>query len=759
MTTPTDENVEILRDDHGIPHIWAGTPAGVCYGQGRACALDRAWQIEFLRLRAEGRTAEAFGSTAVDWDRFARRSGMDRAARSAYERSSARTRGLLDAYAAGVNSTLDEATAPELVELRHRPAPWQPWTPIAVFLMHHILFGRFTTKLWRLHALRAVGRDGLTLVDLEGDDPENRGGVPPLPDDAFLAELLADPGLGTAHHGTGTAPGDVAHGDAPSGSNAWAVAGGHSATGGALIAGDPHRFLELPGIYLQCQLACPEFDVVGFAFAGVPGVPHFAHAGEVAWAITNAMGDYQDLYRERLTRADGAVLALTPDGEVPAASWTERIAVAGAPDEAVEVVVTGNGPVILGGPDEPYALSLRTPLLSESEGFGFDAVLDLLFAHSIADVEQALSDWSEPVNRIVIADGTGRVHRHVAGAMPRRAPENYWLPVPGWDARYAWTGNHGASVADAAFDPAVDGHTVIANQRIADCPPLQPVTTETVAPARADRIDALLTADEAIDGQACAAIHRDVQLADAAGLCDLVARVNGLSDQARQLRDRITAWDGAMAVDSTGAYLFASLRSRLVAALAAHPVFAPLAAPHGFTAILDPWFVPHPRIAAALPTVLHRAGDLGIDLDALTASALEAVAAAVDPDDVPTWGSLHRFAPIHGFDLMGASPVHPDLSAAVRPERAPLGGDAECVFANAAAVGFDDQCRVGSAARYIWDLDDRDAGHWIVPMGAHGDPSSPHFQDQLGLWAAGDLLPIVSDWAALRAGAVTGALR
>lgn len=92
---------EILRDDWGIPHIWASSPAGALYGQGRACALDRAWQIEFLRLRAEGRTAEAFGSSAVDWDRFARRSGMERSARTVYERSSPRTRELLDAYVAG----------------------------------------------------------------------------------------------------------------------------------------------------------------------------------------------------------------------------------------------------------------------------------------------------------------------------------------------------------------------------------------------------------------------------------------------------------------------------------------------------------------------------------------------------------------------------------------------------------------------------------------------------------------------------------
>ena len=54
-----------------------------------------------------------------------------------------------------------------------------------------------------------------------------------------------------------------------------------------------------------------DLDVAGFAFAGVPGVQHFAHAGEVAWAITNAMADYQD------------VVPLARAGEV-VQRWTEH---------------------------------------------------------------------------------------------------------------------------------------------------------------------------------------------------------------------------------------------------------------------------------------------------------------------------------------------------------------------------------------------------------------------------------------------------
>ncbi|WP_067660802.1 penicillin acylase family protein [Nocardia harenae] len=733
--------IEIIRDANGIPHISADSAAGALYGQGVACGTDRAWQLEFLRLRAEGRTAEVFGGIAVGWDEFARRSRMDAAARRIHDASSPRTRALIAAYVDGVNSTLATAEAPELTEFDHRPAPWQPWTPIAVFLVHHILFGRFLTKLWRLHACRALGIDALALFDCEGVAP-GEPTVPALPDDAFLTELL-----GYFPETEGAQPDPATFGDAISGSNAWGVAGARTASGAPLIAGDPHRFLELPGIYQQFHLAAPEFDVVGFAFAGVPGVPHFAHAGAVAWGITNAMGDYQDLYLERLTRTADGVRAETQDGPAPAAVHTERILVRGADPVPVEIVVTGNGPVIIGGPDAGFALSLRTPMLADP-GLTFDPALDLLFATSTGEVEAALRGWAEPANRIVIGDTAGRLTHHVTGRMPERAAENYWLPVPGWDARYQWRGYATESVRDTAFDAAVPAHSVIANQRIPG--PLQPVTTECVPPFRADRIDTLLAANPAVGVADCEAIHGDVRLHQAAALLDRLRDLPELTPAAEKLRARLLSWDRAMAAESTDAYLFAEVRSRFVAALTRDPALAGLAVPHAFPRVFDPWFVAGTRLAAALDSVLAHGPRLGVGIEAALTAATEAVAAL---ETTPAWGEVHVLAPIHGMDLAGATPRHPELSALVRPGRYPLGGDGECVLANGSAVGFAHACAFGSAARYVWDLADRDAGRWIVPLGASGDPRSPHFQDQAPRWARGELIDIVSDWAVLRANA------
>ena len=150
-------------------------------------------------------------------------------------------------------------------------------------------------------------------------------------------------------------------GPAVAGSNGWLLAAERTGTGAALLAGDPHRFIEDPGVYQQIRLACPEYDVVGLAVPGVPGIAHFGHTGAVAWAITNAMADYQDVYAERLRRDGPRVQALGPDGWRPAHRHVETIEVAGAEPVEVEVVETDRGPVIAGGPDDETAVSLRYP--------------------------------------------------------------------------------------------------------------------------------------------------------------------------------------------------------------------------------------------------------------------------------------------------------------------------------------------------------------------------------------------------------------
>ncbi|MFJ8805175.1 penicillin acylase family protein [Streptomyces sp. NPDC102490] len=685
-------SAETYRDAWGIPHLRADTPHALARAQGRVTARDRAWQLEVERHRAQGTSAAFLGPGALSWDRLARRARLADTARrcfTALERKDPETAAWVRAYVDGVNEGLAETgrPAPEFARTGLTPGRWDPWTPLGVWLATHLLFAGFPAKLWREHVSTHLGPEAVPL---------------------FAAD------------GPGTA-----------GSNGWLVSGERTTTGQAIIAGDPHRFIEDPGVYQQIHLSCPEFDVVGLAVPGVPGVAHFGHAGTVAWAITNAMADYQDLYRERLRRTGAGVEALGPDGTWHrAARHTERIDVAGEDTVEVEIIETGRGPVIAGGPEglddgTPAALSLRYPPRVTAD-LGFGALLPLLRARRVADVDRALDAWAEPVNVVQAADTEGGLLHRVAGRVPVRPAANGLRPVPAWEPGHEWTGWHAPARAGLT-----DGVAVMANQR----GPSTPLGVEFAPPHRADRIAALLAGKERWSAADMPAIHTDTHLGSAAALLDHLAALTTttLAPEAAALCDRLLAWDRRMDADSADAAAYAAVRSAVVRGLAAHPALASAAAPPAYPEVLQPWLALVPRVAYALEHLL-RADDLyGIDRAATVRAALEEVAAR---PPAGTWGDTHRLAPWRAL---------PDPATA-REDEPGLSGDHDCVLCTSPVPGLTDRAARGPAARYVWDLADRGNSRWVVPHGASGDPDSSHHRDQQPLWLDGELAPVITDF-------------
>ncbi|MGW0117237.1 penicillin acylase family protein [Streptomyces sp. NPDC003327] len=710
--------IEVFRDAFGVPHLRAADARELAFAQGRVTARDRAWQLEVERHRARGTTAAFLGAAELGWDTFVRQARLADTARRCYDRladGDPATAAWVRAYVDGVNDGLAEGAhrAPEFAATGLAAGRWEPWTPLAVWLSTHILFAGFPTKLWREEVARRLGEE--------------------------WTELFATDGPGTA------------------GSNGWVVAGERTASGAPLVAGDPHRFIEAPGVYQQIRLACPAYDVVGLAVPGVPGLAHFGHTGSVAWAITNAMADYQDLYRERLRRLpDGGVEALGPDGWEPAARHTEEIEVAGADPVLIEVIETARGPVIIGTAPEPdaatgeaggaageaagaageatagggsraaeglvwEAVSLRHPPRVTGE-LGFGVLPALLGARTVEDVDAAVDGWVEPVNVLQAADTRGGLLHRVAGHVPVRHRSNSLRLVPAWDAAHAW-----------APEPAplpraeVRGHAVMANARGLAAS----LGVEFAPPHRAARIDALLGASADWTPETTAAVHRDTDNPSAARLLDAVRLADGLSPAASAVRARLLAWDRRMEAESTDAALYAAVRGAVVRRVAGHEAFAALREPAPYPALFQPWLALGPRVAFALETLLVSGPVPAGDVGRIVREALEEVAAKEPP---AAWGTTHRLAPWQAL---------PDPDDARWPG---LGGDHDCVLSTSSVPGWTDRSARASAARYVWDLADRDNSRWVVPFGASGVAGDPHHEDQLPLWLRGELAPVTTDW-------------
>ncbi|WNZ10338.1 penicillin acylase family protein [Streptomyces sp. 11x1] len=724
-----------FRDAWGIPHLRAADARALAHAQGRVTALDRAWQLEVERHRVQGTSAAFLGVDSLGWDRFARRARLEDTARRCFarlERTDPESTDWVRAYVEGVNDGLAEGArrAPEFARAGLVPGRWEAWHPLGVWIATHILFAGFPAKLWREEAVRHLGADAIGLFATDGP--------------------------------------------ATSGSNGWLVDGSRTATGRAVIAGDPHRFIEEPGVYQQIHLSCPEFDVVGLAVPGVPGIAHFGHTGDVAWAITNAMADYQDLYRERLrvrvreqaghrSRAGeggGVVEALDPDGVWRAVHrHVEVIEVAGGEPVEVEVIETARGPVVIGGlgtdpapgDSEPVGpLSLRYPPRVTGE-LGIEALLPLLRAREVADVDRAFDRWAEPVNVVQAADTRGGVLHRVAGRVPVRSRDNRTRVVAAWEPGHEWEGWH-----ETPYGTFEDGVAVMANQR----GPATPLGVEFAPPHRAERIRALLDEKRVWSTADMPAIHMDTHLASAGPLLERVAAVTTTDAAAAALRERLLRWDRRMGADSVDAAAYAALRGAVVRRLAAEPAFAALAVPPTYPEVFRPWLSLTVRIGFALEHLLRAEELYGIDRDALVREALEEVAGL----GTGRWGDSHRLVPWRALpddDADGRPGGGTDERAGAgadgrlgdgadgRPPVAPepgLAGDHDCVLCTSAVPGITDLSARGPAARYVWDLARREDSLWVVPFGASGVGGSPHHRDQLPLWLRGDLVPVVTDW-------------
>lgn len=697
-------SAEVFRDAWGIPHLRADDALELAFAQGRNAAVDRAWQLEVERHRVQGTSAAFLGPDALGWDRFARRARLDDTARRCFEALDDDTAAWVVAYVDGVDAGLEQGArrAPEFASAGLAPGRWRPWTPLGIWLAAHVLFAGFPTKLWREKVARHLGDDAISMFATDGP--------------------------------------------ASSGSNGWLIAGERTVTGAPLLAGDPHRFLEDPGFYQQLHLACPEFDVVGLAVPGVPGIAHFGHTGRVAWAITNAMADYQDLYRERLRRRGAMVEAYGPDGWRAATSHRETVEVAGGEPVEIEVIVTDRGPVVIGGPDEPDAISLRCPPRVTSE-LGFAALPALLRATTVADVDRAFDRWVEPVNVVLAADVHGGLLHRVAGKVPRRHADNSLRVVPGWDSTHEWRRWH-----DPLPRAPVDGIAVMANERGLAAP----LGVEFAAPHRARRIHHLLSSGWPWSAKDQADVLGDTVLGSAAALIEVVAGLDGLSLEGERLRGRLLDWDRRMDADSGGAAVFGALRSAVVRRLAAHPILAPLDEPDersgsgGDPGIFRPWLAVAPRVAFALEHLLTGALP-GVEVTAEVRAAVEQVAAeAANP---ATWGQTHRLTLWRAEPpepLEPSAPAHPGPrrpGPEPGPEPGPsVSGDHDCVLSTSTVPGLVDTVVRGPAARYVWDLGRRDDSLWVVPLGASGIRTDPHHHDQLAPWLRGDLVPVVTDW-------------
>jgi penicillin G amidase len=716
----------ITRDGYGVPQVRAETAADAWAGMGYACAQDRLFQMDYDRRRACGRWAEIAGSPALGADVLARRLGLSAAAQLDVAVMSPQVRAAFEAYAGGVNQAIADGALP--LPARYPVEPWLAWHSVAAFLVRHVLMGQWQHKLANAVLLARAGADAFERLETRP--------VVGSPVTVPSGGLLTHPVASLLDEAMGDIEGHLGFlAEVEPGSNAWAVSGRRTAHGGAVICNDSHRALDTPNVYWQCRVTCPDFDVTGATFPGLPGFPHFGFNGSVAWAITHGDADTQDLYLERFS----GTRYLTPGGWAEADVRHERIEVHGGSPVTVPAWSTRHGPVVHGNPDAGLALALKWTG-THRPNRGFECLLPMLTARTAADLAGAQDSWVDPVNNLVCADTHGHIAYQCRGELPVRSSDaGRRLPIPGWDDTCEWTGTVPFTALPAAVDPEA-GFVMTANNTITDAD--EPYISYTFSqPWRAERLRSLLADSGTLSADELAGMQADTVSLQARGWGRLLTGLGPFEDEdAEAARALLAGFDGDLALGSAAALLYACFLRALAEALyrpalgaqtwawVASGVLAPTLTMMRRWLANDTWELlggPLPPAAAQQADRRERRERVLAAVPGALAGAWAAAVKAGGPQPRRwRWGDVHRAERVH--PLAGPFPG------------AAMGGDADTI----AAAGYG--WRQGSpftvtalsVYRQVVDLADPASASFVIPGGASGDPASPHFADQLALWAA-----------------------
>ncbi len=648
------ERTEILWDTWGVPHIYGKDSQGLFRAFGWAQMQSHGDLILRLYGQARGRAAQYWGEKYLESDKYVRTMGIPGRASEWYQAQNPTMRGYLDAFAAGMNAYAKENPKQISDEVK------QVLPVDGVDVLAHVQrVIHFTFMV----------------------DPESVASLSP--------------------------------GKSKAGSNGWAIAPSHSASGKAMLLANPHLPWSDLFLLYEAQLTAPEIDAYGVAFVGMP-VLAIAFNNNLGWTCTVNTHDGWDAYALTLTNGgyvfDGGVRSFETETQtlkVKQANGTLR-------EEQLVVQRSIHGPVV--AQKDGKAIALRVVGLDQPNMM--EQIWDMAKASQLSEFEAALERLQLPMFNILYSDRNGHILYLFNAQVPvhSKGDWKYWQGVvPGDTSATLWTKTHPYQDLPRIVDPA-SGWLQNAND-----PPWTTTFPQALNPEdypsymaprfmhfRAQRSAKMLMEDKQISFEKMIAdkFSSRMELADRI-LDDLIPAARRLGGElGKQSADVLEAWNRKTDADSRGAVLFAAwARSMPASNWFATPwnENSPLTTPDGLANPADAVKV----LEAAATTVKLLYGAL----------------------DVP-WGEVARLRygnvnlPASGGPgLFGIFRVL-DLAPAAGGHFQPIAGDSYI-----AALEFSNPVRAKVLTTY----------------GNATQPGSPHVGDQLSLYARNELRAVWRD--------------
>ena len=741
-----EKPVKVVLEKDGTAHVVAQTDHDLFLALGYVHAKFRLFQMDLMRRQGAGRLSQIVGKVAVDTDRFELQLGLLRTAQLEWDALAVGDpgRAALIAYAQGVNDRIEEARRthqldPMFTLLGYTPTEWSPIDSLLIKGDMTQTLNFTDTPLVMAMLDKSLGADltneWFPILPPNQQSPYDPGPYPKAKQPQPVASMSITPVVAAsaqAIHERLASLGVMA--SRQGASNNWAVSAARSASGGALLAGDPHLHLTLPSIWFQNSIDSPGYHASGVSIPGTP-VILIGHNEHIAWSLTDAQNQQTFFYVEKEDPAH-------PGSYLWNGAWKKYttlsydIPVMGGRTQHVDVRWSVHGPVIS---ERGQTTSVWWSGNLPSQDLG--VLLQVDRAGNWQEFRDALRGWYSPTHNFVYADDQGNIGLISAGYYPQVAKGDPWLPMPG-TGEYDVVGTIPYDDIPQVYNPP-DGIVWSANQRqvTKDYPYYIGTTSNFFDPGyRANEIHSVLTQKDKLTAADMQSLQTDTRDFLASEIVPVLLKslakekLTAAETTAVQL---LQSWDYRMEINSAAATIWAYFsgwypyevfnpwwKSRNVK-VAAGEVEGTLEQD------LEAWTLGDPgNRAFSAPGVGSRTAP-----DAQRAAfhkMMPQIAKDLGPDPKSwTWGRAHsrvleNLAQISGLDY------------GPRADR----GDGRTPLA-----AGDYPSTHGPSWRMVVDWGAR-AFYGIYPGGQSENPASPWYTDRVDTWFSGGLRPMLSADAA-----------
>lgn len=454
-----DQDVDIRRDEYGMAYILAKTDDDLWRAQGFVTAQHRLFQMTSYFTIVRSEMSAVLGESLLPLDKRMIAMGLRANARKHMAMLKEADLRALNLYLEGVNAYIEFYQHEHPLELSLGLFKSRRWELLDLVSLIH--FGGFihstnmTAELLTAELVGTLGRDLAAQILPLSRNPDRTG------QEYMSATLGSDtPILGLKLSSSLTSP--ISAWIPRLGSNNWAVNENRSTTGAAIVVNDPHLDVRsMPGMLHPIGLQSPHIQAVGYAFPGLPGLIG-GRTNHVAFGVTNAYGDVQDLYVETVNPANDNEYKrgtdwLTFERHEHTFNVRDSSKEAGYRVETVQYRKTIHGIVAsdLGLFDDKLPgldISLRWAL--DEGNRGGIGVISMMYAKDVFEFDQALAEFDTVMFNFVFGDTKGNIGRRSTGRIPIRSDKNGAFIKDGATVGSHWQGWIPKDEMPGQFNPA-----------------------------------------------------------------------------------------------------------------------------------------------------------------------------------------------------------------------------------------------------------------------------------------------------------------